>query len=123
MFEIRPYKMTMYKDGVFDPMCDTYSSDIDSCVPLAEGMPIPKLSNDGNRVKTSVFSEGRRDDLKRVRVSLETVRFHTLQRMSVGRQEPRNVDLRRSSASNQRTGNLQFQRLIQAKTNDELTAS
>jgi len=80
MFEIRPYGIaTVCKYGVFDPMCDTYSSDIDSCVPLAEGVPIPKLSNNCNWVKTGVFGEGRRNNLKCVCVSLETVRFHTLQ--------------------------------------------
>lgn len=95
MFEIRPYKIaTVWKGSMFDTMCDTYSSDVYSRIPLAEGMPIPKLGNDGNWVKASVFGEGRRNDLKCVRVSLETVRFHTLQRMGVVRQEPRNMDLR-----------------------------
>ena len=80
MFEIRPYRIaTVCKDDAFDPMCDTYSSDIDSCVPLAEGVPIPKLSDDCNWVKTGVLGEGRRNNLKRIRVSLETVRFHALQ--------------------------------------------
>lgn len=42
-------------------------------------MPIPKLGDDRNRVKTSIFGESRRYNLERIRVRLETVRFHALQ--------------------------------------------
>ena len=91
----------------------TYSSDVDSSVPLTEGMSIPKLSNDGNRVKTGVFSKSCWDDLKCICVSLETVRFHALQRTSVVRQQSRNVDFRRSSTSNQSTKKVRFQQLLQ----------
>ena len=95
MFEIKPCEIVVIrKSGRPNPRCGTYSSDVYSSVPLAQGMPVPKLGHDRNGVKTGVLSEGRRDNLKCIRVSLETVRFHTLQRMSVVRQQPRNVDLR-----------------------------
>ena len=94
MFEIRPYKIVVvHKNDEFHIKCGTYSPDVNSRVPLAEGVPISKLSDDGNRVETGVFSEGRWNNLERVCIRLETVRFHALQRMSIVRQESRNVDL------------------------------
>jgi len=95
MLEIKPCEITVAcKSGRSDPRGGTYRSDVDSSVSLTEGMPIPKLGNDGNRVKPGILCKGRRDNLKCIRVSLETVRFHALQRMSVVRQQSRNVDLR-----------------------------
>lgn len=80
MFEIRPYEIAVVrKNGEFNPRSDTYGPNINSCVPLPEGMPVPKLRNDGNRVKASVFGQSRWNDLKCVRVGLETICFHPLQ--------------------------------------------
>ena len=89
MFDIKPYKIAViYKSDKFHLKRNTYSSDVNTRVLLAKSMPISKFSDDGNRIKTSIFSESRRYDLKRICVRLETVRFHTLQRMSVICQEP-----------------------------------
>ena len=80
-----------------------YLADVDACILLSKCMPVPELGDDGNRVETSVLGKRRRNDFERIRICLEAIRFHALERIRVLGEQPRDVDLGRTTTSNERT--------------------
>ena len=72
-------------------------------------MPVAQLGDDGDRVEPCVLSEGRWNDLKRIRIRLEAIRFHALERVRVLRQQSRDVNLWSTTARNECPGNDRVQ--------------
>ena len=55
-------------------------------------MSIPQLGDDSDGVQPCIFGECRRDNLEGISIGLEAVCLHSLQRLSVLREQARDVD-------------------------------
>lgn len=66
-------------------------------------MSVPQLSDHGDGVESGVLGKSGRDDFERLGVGGEAVRLHALERLRVLRKKARDVDLGRTSSSDERT--------------------
>ena len=94
---------------------DAYLSNVDARIAFAEGVTIAELGDNRDGVEPSILGECRRDDLERVGVRLEAVRLHASQGLGVLRQHARDVDLWRTTATDQRATKKRTERKL-AKT-------
>lgn len=81
MFEINPYVTATFLSVHVSRnlITSTHRPYIDPCILFAKRMSVSQLRNDRNWVQSRVLRECRGDDLKRVGVRLEAIRFHTLE--------------------------------------------
>jgi hypothetical protein len=82
-----------------------YLLDVDTGVLVTQRVLVSQLSNNGDRVQTSVLGERGRDDLQRLGEGLETVGLFTLEGLSVLCQQSGDVDLRCASSSDESSAN------------------
>lgn len=81
----------------------THRANIYARVSLPEGVAVSELGDNGNWVEAPILREGCRDHLERVRVRLKAVLLHALQGLCILCEEPRDVDLGRAAAADERT--------------------
>ena len=82
---MRPY---IYRQSLLEVTRNScaYLANVDTSVPLAKCMSVTELGDDRNWVETRILSERCGDDLERVRIRLEAVRFHALESVRVLRE-------------------------------------
>jgi hypothetical protein len=92
-------------DDVFlENVSDKSLANVDACILLSLRVTVPQLGYDGDGVEAGVLSQRSGDNLERLGVGLETVRFHPDKRLSILCQKSRDVNFWGTASSNQGPG-------------------
>jgi hypothetical protein len=86
----------------FSVRVNTNLADVDASIPLSKCMSVAQLGDDCNGVQASVFCQSVGDDLESVCVCLEAIGLHSLEGVSVLREQSGYVDFGCTTTSNQR---------------------